>query len=154
QQQLVRAGPFSLDAEAAQQSERGFDVAQMRYVAKSDGLAGQQRRHQDRQRGVLAAADGNGAAQWCAAVDNHLVHWLLRELRSNYALDTREVPQHINVAETGAAEKSRDLESLPGADFHHRGTVGSEVRTALARDTAIHVEPVRAEDQRDARLVQ
>ena len=46
-------------------------------------------------------------------------------------VDTREIPYRINVAETGAAEKSLDRESLPCPDFHYHRAVGIQMRAAL-----------------------
>ena len=50
-------------AHAAEQLDHGGDVLQVRHVADRHRLLGQQRRGEDRQRGVLGAGDAHFAFQ-------------------------------------------------------------------------------------------
>jgi hypothetical protein len=67
---------------------------------------------------------------------------LLRDARADDSVDAREIPYRINVAETGALEKSLNRRSLPGPDFHHHGAVGIQPRSAIGGNPAIEVQAI------------
>ncbi len=69
-------------AHATEQLDHGRDVLQMRHVAHRHRPLGQQRRGQNRQRGVLRAGDANLALERRAALNQQLVHGLTFVLRA------------------------------------------------------------------------
>ncbi|OPY91375.1 MAG: hypothetical protein A4E73_02047 [Syntrophaceae bacterium PtaU1.Bin231] len=68
---------FDLRAQVRQEFADGLDVQQIRDIVVGVPAVRQQRRHQNRQRGVLRAADADLAVQPAPPLDDHLVHALL-----------------------------------------------------------------------------
>ncbi len=68
----VASPPFGGRADRADQLHQRFGIADPRHVLQRDGMLGQQRRGDDRQRGVLVAGRLDGAGQAVAALDDVL----------------------------------------------------------------------------------
>ena len=62
------------DAHAAEQAQHGRNVVELRHIGKMQRLGGEQRRAENRQRGVLGAGDGDLAGKRGAAADQKLIH--------------------------------------------------------------------------------
>ena len=65
---------FDFGAHGGEQVARGLNVAHLRNVFEDDGLVGEQGGGHAGQRGILCAADVNGAEQRLSAADYELVH--------------------------------------------------------------------------------
>ena len=72
------AGALHLRAEMGEDLQHVMDVAQIRHVMDDARLLREQGRGQDRQGGVLRAADFDGAGERLAAVNENFIHMLRR----------------------------------------------------------------------------
>ncbi len=70
----IAKAKFDLGAHGGQQLARGFNVPDLRDMFQNYRFFGEQRRRHAGQRGVLGAADVDGAAQPIAAADDQLIH--------------------------------------------------------------------------------
>src|SRR6266480_3922864 len=67
--------PLHRRANGANELDEGLDVADPRDVFEVNGVVREQRRGNDRQRGVLVSGGTNGAAEGFAALDDELYGW-------------------------------------------------------------------------------
>ena len=87
--QRVALGPLDVDADRRDQLDERLDVANARHVFEDDRMLGEQRRADDRQRGVLVARRPDGAGQLLSSLDDELQCAHVRAVRSEWSMGAK-----------------------------------------------------------------
>src|SRR5258708_38455976 len=101
-------------------------------------LRRQQRRHHDRQRSILAAAERDGTAQRSPAMNYHFLHRRLLppSLGTHDPLMPREIVYHSNIAQARLLDEFYDRRRLPRAHFEDQLSIARKMRRRVRHDPA------------------
>jgi len=111
------AAEAQLDAHLRKQRVHRHDILQLRDIAKTQRLCGQQGCRQDRQRGILGAGGANVAAKLHPAVNEKLVHLDLFHFASRSNPPELATIEHHGMQQAGPARRRASI-------FRSSGTTG------------------------------
>ena len=139
-----------LGAEAPQQLDDRRHVGQPRHVLEDHGRLGQERRGQQRERGILGRADPYLAAQRNAALDQQPGRHVSTSSTRSYA-QSRGGTTGTVVARIGGQERPEPL-GVVVADLEQHGAAGPNEPGGVGEDPVNHRQPVGSPVEGEGRL--